>query len=226
MPPELIEEVTIRQPVRYILFRDVTDVLADQRFNFQLKSVFQHGLDFFLPRLLVFEPGIGCDLFGPFDVLIAQLDRDRRGELTTVIVFAAEAHEFCPRYGHPPRFVGKVDRSLLDDAVDVVAPRVIIQKAVDGQFQFVMHSMEQPPYAARGLSTAMGEDAIVGAPELVLIETSPHRIFFNVKDEVCFAFFELDDVGFADRRDRVSSRAHPGTIDLVSAVVKDKVADD
>ena len=40
MPPELIEEVTILQPVRYILFRDVTDVLADQRFNFQLKSVF------------------------------------------------------------------------------------------------------------------------------------------------------------------------------------------
>ena len=72
----------------------------------------------------------------------------------------------------------------------------------------------------------MGEDAIVGAPELVLIETSPHGIFFDVEDEVCFAFFELDDVGFADRRDRVSSRAHPGTIDLVPAVVKDKIADD
>ena len=72
----------------------------------------------------------------------------------------------------------------------------------------------------------MGEDAIMGPPELVLIETSPHGIFFDVEDEIRFAFFELDDVGFADRWNRVSSRAHPGTIDFVPAVVKDKIADD
>jgi hypothetical protein len=47
---------------------DVADVLADQRFDFQLEAVFEHQVDLFLPRLLVRTRGTG-DLLGPLDVL-------------------------------------------------------------------------------------------------------------------------------------------------------------
>ena len=59
-------------------------------------------------------------------------------------------------FGHPLGFIGQVDRALLDDAVDVVSPGVVIQEAVDGQFEFVVQAVQEPADAARGLAAAVG----------------------------------------------------------------------
>ena len=39
-------------------------------------------------------------------------------------------------------FKCEVDRTLLDDAVDVMPPWVTIEQAVDGNAQFLVHSMQ------------------------------------------------------------------------------------
>lgn len=53
-------------------------------------------------------------------------------------------------------------------------------------------------------------------PEAVFVEALPDGVFFDMKDEVCFDIFELDDIGFADGGDGVAAGAHFSAVDLVS----------
>ncbi len=76
-----IQEGIFFEPQRDILFRHVTDVLADERFDFKLESILQHQLDLFLPRLFVHKSGILRNLAGSLDVLVVELDLDARLEL-------------------------------------------------------------------------------------------------------------------------------------------------
>ncbi len=69
-------------------------------------------------------------------------------------------------------------------AVDVVPPRIVIQQAVDRQLQFVVHAVQQAPHAARRLTAAVRQDAVVLPPELVFIEAPPDRVFFDMQDEL------------------------------------------
>jgi len=46
------------------------------------------------------------------------------------------------------------------------------------------------------------------APEFILVEAPPHRVFLDMQDEFDRALFELHDVLFRDRRDAVAARAH------------------
>ena len=93
------------------------------------------------------------------------------------------------------RFVGQVDRALLEHAVDVVSPGVVIEQAIDRQLQLVVQAIEHPPHAARRLAAAVRQDAIVLLPEFVFVEAPPDRVFFDVQDELGVALFELDHSG-------------------------------
>ena len=70
----------------------------------------------------------------------------------------------------------------------------------------------------------MGEDAVVLAPELVLVEAAPNRVLFDMQDELRAALLELHDLRFDDGRNVVAARSHARTVDLVTAVVQDDVA--
>jgi hypothetical protein len=59
--------------------------------------------------------------------------------------------------------------------------------------------VQQPAHAARRLAAAVGQDAVVLPPELVLVEPPPDRVFFDVQDELRVALLELDDVRLDDR---------------------------
>src|SRR6185436_5843073 len=99
------------------------------------------------------------------------------------------------------RFVGKIDRSLLDHAVDVIPPRVVIQQAIHRQLQLVMEAVQHATNAAGRLTSSMCQDAVVFAPESILVEAPPNRVFLDMKDEFCSVLFELHDVLFDDRWD-------------------------
>src|SRR6185369_11320422 len=125
----LIEEISLLQPRGHVFFRDVADVFADQGFYFELEAVLQHQLDFLLPGLFVQEPRILRDLPRPFDVLFVQFDLHAGAELAAAVIQTAQSQ--VARLGdcHAARFVGKIDRSLFEHAVDVIPPRVVIQQA-------------------------------------------------------------------------------------------------
>ena len=203
-----IQENVFLQAGGNVLFGDVADVLADQRFDFELEAVLQHHVDFLLPRLLVREPRILRDLAGAFDVLLVELDLDAGLELASLVVVAAQAEKAGGRNRHPAGFVGQVDRSLLEDAVDVVSPRIVIEQAVDGQLQFVVQPVQHAPHAARRLAAAVSQDAVVLFPEFVLVEPPPHRVLFDVQDELGGVLLELHDLGLDDRRNAVAARPH------------------
>ena len=74
----------------------------------------------------------------------AERDRIRSAHPTVqaFVVDAAQADIAGIGHCHPLRLVGQIDRTLLDDAVDVVPPGIVIQKAIDGQVQFLVEPMQ------------------------------------------------------------------------------------
>src|SRR5206468_4310993 len=77
----------------FILFRNVADVLADERFDLELEAIVEHQFDFLLPRLLLGEPRILRNLARPFDVLFVQPDLYARTELASRVILAAQAQK-------------------------------------------------------------------------------------------------------------------------------------
>ena len=71
----------------------------------------------------------------------------------------------------------------------------------------------------------MGQNAVVGLPEFILVESLPNGPFFDVEYEFRFAFFELDHIRFDDGGDTVPAASHPGTIDFVPFVDDGDIAD-
>ena len=66
----------------------------------------------------------------------------------------------------------------------------------------------------------MRQQAVMSPPELVLVETSPDGIFFNVQDKLGVAFDELHDFRFHDGRNAVAAGPHSGTVNRISAINK------
>ena len=89
-------------------------------------------------------------------------------------------------------FEGEADRSLLDDAVDVVSPGVAVEQADDVELGFLAEALQQPSHAARGLAAAVGEDAVVVLPETVFVEALPDGVLFNVEHEFGLTLTELN----------------------------------
>ena len=87
---------------------------------------------------------------------------------------------------------------MLEHRVDVVAPRVVVEQAVDGEFEFVVEPVEHASHAARWLATAMRQQAGMFFPKLIFIKSSPNRIFLDVQNKLCFTRFKLNDIGFND----------------------------
>src|SRR5262245_22376403 len=130
----LIQKVPFIKSGWYVLFSNVADVLADERFHFELESVLQHEVDFLLPRLLVCEPWILRDLLCALGVLVVEFDLNAGTELAAIVVDAAQSEKASRWNRHAAGFIGEVDRSLLDHAVNVVPPRIVIQEAIHRQF--------------------------------------------------------------------------------------------
>ena len=148
-----------------------------------LKPFLKHQFDLFLPRLLLLEPWIFGNLLGPFDIGILQVDLHARRQLAAYEILAAQSDVASIGNGHPFGFVGQIDRSLLDHAVDVVSPGIVIEQAIDGQIQFIVQAIQQASHAARRLPATVRQDTVIVSPELVFVEPAPDRIFFHMQDE-------------------------------------------
>src|SRR3989442_7590604 len=88
--------------------------------------------DLLLPGFLL-EPLIVEELASAGDVLVVELDAHVAGEPVGFGVPAGEPDELGLRNGHALTFECKVDRALLDDRVDVLAPRVAVHEDIDKQ---------------------------------------------------------------------------------------------
>jgi len=226
-PFPLIQPILRRQTLRHINLGDVADVFGDERFDFELEVVFEHLLNLSLPVLFLLEPGILGDLFGAFFVVFVQRDFDAVGEAAAVVVDAAQAEVLGVGDGHSLGLEGEVDRTLLQHAVDIVAPGIVIEHAVDGQFKLVVQTIKHSSHAARRLARAVGEDAVVLFPKAIFIKALPDGAFFDVEDKCGVAFFavEFDHLGFDDRRNGIAARAHTGAVDGVAPIGERDVAD-
>ena len=161
----------------------------------------------------------------PAAVGVVERDLHAVRELAPLEVAAAQADELRLRDRHALRLVRQIDRPLLDDAVDVIPPRVVIEQAVDRKFQLVVQTIEHSAHPARRLTGAVGENTVVLLPEFILVEPLPDGAFFDVEDKFGVALFELNDIRLDDRRDGVAAGAHPGAVDFVSLVFQDDIAD-
>src|SRR5439155_27259129 len=118
----------------------------------------------------------------------------------------------------------ETDAPLLDDAVDVVPPRVAIEQAINRQAVLFVEAPEQPSHAARRLAGALRQNAIVFLPKPVFVEAAPDRAFFDVEHEIRVNFFELKDVFLDDAGNGVPAGAHPAAVYFVAGVDEGDVA--
>src|SRR3989449_10402640 len=88
------------------------------------------------------------------------------------------------RNGHALTFEGKIDRDLLDDRVDVVAPGVVVHEAIDAQPLLLVQPPLQAPAPAGRLAVSRQQNAIVRPPELVFGETVPLGALLDQEDEI------------------------------------------
>ena len=105
---ELVQKVSFSEAGWYVFFRDIADVLADERFDFELETVLEHQIDFFLPLFLIRKPRVLRNLTRPLDVLIVQFDLNTGSQLAALIVDAPETEEASSGNCHAagfPKFV-------------------------------------------------------------------------------------------------------------------------
>ena len=104
-------------------------------------------------------------------------------------------------------------------------PRVTIQKTNDRQSKFGVQSLQESTNATRWLSRAFGQNAVVLFPEAIFVESTPHRVFFDVKDEVRLTLHKLNHIRLADRWDGISARPHTATVNFIPCITDRDVAD-
>src|SRR5712692_2722070 len=213
----LLQPIPVLELLRQVLFRDEADAPAGERFQLELLPAPHHLLDLALPVRLL-EPRVGEHLLGPVVVAVVHLDGDVVRELVLVLVERGQADEARVGHGHAHRLVGQVDRALLHDAVDVEAPGVVVDQHVDGQLQFVVKALYEPPHSPRRLALALDDDAVVALPELVLVEARPDSVLFDEQDKLGLVFAERDDVLFDDGGDAPAPGPHPAQVDGVAGV--------
>src|SRR6185503_10329724 len=180
----------------------------------------EHPLDLVLPGLLL-QPPVLEQLPGAADVLVVELDAHVAGEPVAVGVRAGEPDELGLGNGHPLALEGEVDRALLDDRVDVVAPGVVVHQDVDRDLVLLVQAPSEAADPAGRLAVAGEEHAVVAAPELVLRETVPLGALLDEQDEVGGAAADLDEIGLHDRRHRVAALAQARAVHPVAVVAED-----
>src|ERR1051325_1367902 len=95
------------------------------------------------------EPRVREHFLGTRDVLLLELDLHVLRQLELLEVTRAEPQKTRLGNGHSHRFVGKPYRALLHDAVDVKAPRIVVDQHVERKLELVVHSLQKPPYSTR-----------------------------------------------------------------------------
>src|SRR5262245_40926049 len=118
----LVQPVLFLELARQVGLRQVLEVLVRERVELVLEAARQHALDLLLPGLLL-EPGVVHQLLRARDVLVVELDADVARELVGLGVGTRQADELGLGDRHALALEREVDRALLDDRVDVVAPR-------------------------------------------------------------------------------------------------------
>ena len=169
-----------------------------------------HLGDLVLPRFFVGEPRVLRDLLRTLPVIIVQGDRNARRQAAHLEVVRPDPDEFRVGDSHSFRLEGQIDGALLDDGVNVIPPRVIIEQAVNGKPELAIQAVKQTAHAAGGLAAAVGQDAIMLFPEFILVEPLPDCVFFDVQDEFRLAEFRVegDDFRLDDGGDPVAAGTH------------------
>ena len=147
------QEVLIPELLRNVLLGDEGDALREEAVDLHLELIVEELVDLLLP-LLVRKPRIRLHLLGARDVLFGELDFDRRGQIELLVIEAAHTQEADPRHGHAHRLVGQADRALLDDAVDVETPRIVVDEDIDRKLELGAEALNEAARAARGLAAA------------------------------------------------------------------------
>src|SRR5262249_38223794 len=155
---------------------------------------------------------------GARDVLVVELDADIARELVALGVGAREPDELGLGDRHALALEREIDRALLYDRVDVVAPRVVVDEHVDREILLLVESTRQPAHAARRLAVAGEQYAVVLLPELVLGEPVPLRALLDHQQEVGGALLDVEVLGLDDRGDGVAALAESRAIDPVAVV--------
>src|SRR5256712_7344193 len=188
--PALVQPILLFELARQVFLGEVLEVLVGEGVQFVFESAREHPLDLLLPALLL-EPRIAEELAGAGDVFVVQLDAHGARQAVRFRVSAREPDELGLRNGHALALEGKVDRALLDDRVDVVAPRVVVHEDIDGQPLLLVEPPRQPPDAAGRLTVSRQENAVVPPPELVFREPVALRAFLDQEDEIGRALLDL-----------------------------------
>src|SRR5207244_12077135 len=211
----LHDALPIFQPVfffelpRQVGLGEVAEVLVGEGVELVLEPAAQHALDLVLPVLLL-EPAVLQQLLGAADVLVVELDADVAGQAVAVGIDAGEADELRLGDGHALALEGEVDRALLDDGVDVVAPGIVVDEDVDGDLVLLVQAAGEAADAAGRLAVAGQQHAVVAAPELVLRQAVQLGALLDEQDEVGGAAADLDVLRLDDGRDRGAALARAG----------------
>src|SRR6266446_3748591 len=215
--PESVEPVSLRELAGKVPLGEVLEVLVGEGVQLVLEAAREHPLDLFLPTLLL-EPRVAEELLGAGDVLVVELDADVARQPVRFGIGARQPDELRLGNRHALALEGEVDRALLDDRVDVVAPRVVVDHDVDGKIFLLVQPAREAPDAAGWLSVAREQHAVVRPPELVLGEPVPLRALLDQQDEVRGAATDLQILGLDDGRDRVAALAEPRAVHAIAVV--------
>src|SRR5262249_1662865 len=159
----LVQPVLRAELSRQVCLRQIPEVLVRERIELVLEAGPHHSLDLLLPGLLL-KPPIAEELLGSADVLVVQLDSDVAREAVAVGVGAREADELGFGDRHALALEREVDRALLDDRVDVIAPGVVVDQDVDGDLVLLVETAGEAADAAGWLAVAREQHAVVAAP--------------------------------------------------------------
>src|SRR5213079_1074806 len=121
---QLVQPILLLEFAGKILLGEVLEVLVGEGVQLVFEPAREHPLDLLLPALLL-EPRVAQELAGAGDVLVVQLDSHVTREPVRFGIPAREPDELGLGNGHALALEGEIDRALLDDRVDVVAPRVV-----------------------------------------------------------------------------------------------------
>src|SRR2546430_6141144 len=213
----LVQPVLLFELARKVLLGEVLEVLVGEGVQLVFEPAREHPLDLLLPALLL-EPRVAEQLAGAGDVLVVELDAHVAREPVRFGIRARQPHELRLRDGHALALEGEIDRALLDDRVDVVAPRVVVHQDIDGELLFLVQPSRQAPDAAGRLPVARQENAVVPPPELVLGEPVPLRALLDEEDEIRGAAGDLQILGLDDGGDGVSALAQPRAVHAIAVV--------
>src|SRR5215831_6717029 len=165
-PRELIQPILLFELFGKVALGQILKIFVGEGIEFELEPGGEHPFDFILPFFFL-KPFILHELSCPVDVFVVELDADVAREPVAIGIGAGEADELGLGDGHALAFKSEINRSLLDDRVDVVAPRIVIDENVNGKIVFFVQPARQAPDTAGRLAVSRKQDTVVPAPEFI-----------------------------------------------------------